>query len=652
MMHRISFSRLKRKLRGKKDDGESAAQPISAATLVAANNQVRSPATPLSAAPCSSIQPADPEPFPVPTPGRQLTLVPPSLVHAQPESLDIHASYKPNLPKPYATTAGLWNEALAHLDDPEKRKSIENLLGEPDHDATNSLHMKDLAVEVRDKIDVAFEMQKHDSRTRLIINKAVTFLSKFVSAVDVAVSFDPVHATLPWAVVRSVLVILTSNSELQSQILAGIATVASLLAQCDTYQQLYMAPDLSLRPPEIILSKLKTSIIQTYTKSQFFLSFAIQSKTRLVIAPLELGDASNNINELSRFEKQLSQDADNCEKYCNLSNRYHMEGLLKLNTALQKILQNEIELVLEQMGRDDQIRMLEWISPIPYTSHHNRLKESRTRDTCEWLLGHEKFHAWEKARTSMVLWLQGTPGAGKSYLASKVVDHFSTLLKKSPHLEGFVFFYCDRNEEQRRKPLSILQSLVRKLSTTIKDTECIRKQLQDLCRERRRNGSDLSFDDCREQLLESVNLYTHTTLVIDAFDECEETSRGKILRTIEDLLSRPENHLRVLISSRPDHDLRNWFLHKPSIEIKATDNQEDIQKFIQEEITKHTNWGTMSPDLREKIVEVLHSKSQGMFQWAFLQIKHILSLKTPRAILDRLGKLPPDLKTAYDEIYG
>lgn len=175
-----------------------------------------------------------------------------------------------------------------------------------------------------------------------------------------------------------------------------------------------------------------------------------------------------------------------------------------------------------------------------------------------------------------------------------------------------MFFYCDRNEEQRRKPLSILQSLVRKLSTTIKDTECIRKQLQDLCRERRRNGSDLSFDDCREQLLESVNLYTHTTLVIDAFDECEETSRGKILRTIEDLLSRPENHLRVLISSRPDHDLRNWFLHKPSIEIKATDNQEDIQKFIQEEITKHTNWGTMSPDLREKIVEVLHSKSQGM----------------------------------------
>lgn len=69
---------------------------------------------------------------------------------------------------------------------------------------------------------------------------------------------------------------------------------------------------------------------------------------------------------------------------------------------------NKSELVLEQMGRDDQIRMLEWISPIPYTSHHNRLKESRTRDTCEWLLGHEKFHAWEKARTSMVLWLQGT----------------------------------------------------------------------------------------------------------------------------------------------------------------------------------------------------------------------------------------------------
>ena len=40
------------------------------------------------------------------------------------------------------------------------------------------------------------------------------------------------------------------------------------------------------------------------------------------------------------------------------------------------------------------------------------------------------------------------------------------------------------------------------------------------------------------------------------------------------------------------------------------------------------------------------------FQWAFLQIKQLLDLHRPGEILDRLGKLPEDLRQTYDEIYN
>jgi len=40
------------------------------------------------------------------------------------------------------------------------------------------------------------------------------------------------------------------------------------------------------------------------------------------------------------------------------------------------------------------------------------------------------------------------------------------------------------------------------------------------------------------------------------------------------------------------------------------------------------------------------------FQWASLQIKHLLALKLGRDIQERLGKLPKDLKLAYDEIWA
>ncbi|KAI1271482.1 hypothetical protein F5Y07DRAFT_404328 [Xylaria sp. FL0933] len=279
---------------------------------------------------------------------------------------------------------------------------------------------------------------------------------------------------------------------------------------------------------------------------------------------------------------------------------------------------------MDHIDQNSQIELLEWISRIPHGKHHSRVKEARTSDTS---------------------------GAGKTFLTSKVIDHRRNALESSPNQEGFAFFYCDRNEEERRQPLSILQSYVRQLSTTVKNPNYIRRQLQDCCRNARANGSDLGFEACREQLLESIHLYSQTTLVLDALDECEPKSRGQIVKVVEYLISRSGNGLKVFISSRPDRDIRNRFNKTPNIEIQATDNEEDIQGFVREKIVQHGNWQGMSQNLQDDIIQMLFTKSQGMFQWAFLQINELLNLETESAIRSRLGSLPADLKIAYDEIY-
>ncbi|KAI1733395.1 hypothetical protein F4680DRAFT_46657 [Xylaria scruposa] len=615
------------------------------------NDSSQSPDTHPNAAPRSSAHTADSEILSIPASSRPpVSKSPP--IQTQLERRDEQVSNVSKLPKPYATNFDLWNEASSHPDGPGKHCDIKEFMGEPDR---NSSDVKNLAEVIKEKLDEKFNPQEHDSSARRVIENAVAVLSKFTSAVDVAVSFDPVHAALPWAAVRSVLVFVTSSIELQSQILAGIAAVVSLLAQCDTYQQLYMAPDPNLRPPKTALHELKTAIVETFAKSQSFLSFVVQqqqSKIRQVAAPFKLSDAESHIKDLSKCEKQLARVAANCEKRCNLSSRSTIEGFMQLNATFHENIQNQIELLLDQINRNDQMETLNWISSVQYGKHHNRVKDDRTPKTCKWLLKHKRFHEWSRASSSMILWLQGSPGAGKTFLTSKVIDHIQASVERSPNQEGFAFFYCNRNEEARRKPLSVLQSYIRQLSTTIKKPGYIRKQLQDFCRETRLKGSDFGFSDCKKQLLESVNLYSQTTLVLDALDECEPHSRRQIFETVEYLLSESRNPLKVFISSRPDRDIRNRFRHRPNVEIQATNNEDDIQKFVNEEITKHENWGGMSPDLRDAIVKVLFARSQGMFQWAFLQIKQILLLETDSAIRDRLGKLPADLKTAYDEIYN
>jgi hypothetical protein len=140
----------------------------------------------------------------------------------------------------------------------------------------------------------------------------------------------------------------------------------------------------------------------------------------------------------------------------------------------------------------------------------------------------------------------------------------------------------------------------------------MRKKLRALWRETTLRGSDFGFDACREQLLESVNLYPRTTLVLDALDECDPGSRDRLVEMIELLLSSSKSLLRVFISSRPDADIRDRFLSRPNIEIQATDNQEDIKKFVNEEIVKHRRWNKISAQLREDVVKTLLARSEGM----------------------------------------
>jgi hypothetical protein len=140
----------------------------------------------------------------------------------------------------------------------------------------------------------------------------------------------------------------------------------------------------------------------------------------------------------------------------------------------------------------------------------------------------------------------------------------------------------------------------------------MRTRLRDLCRKTRLNGSDLSFDECKKQLLESVNLYPRTTLVLDALDECEPVSRCRLIATIEYLSSKSERPLKIFISSRPERGIQSQFCSRLNIEIQAKHNEDDIRKFVDEEIVKHEGWGEMSPSLQEDIVKVLLNHSEGM----------------------------------------
>ena len=71
---------------------------------------------------------------------------------------------------------------------------------------------------------------------------------------------------------------------------------------------------------------------------------------------------------------------------------------------------------------------------------------------------------------------------------------------------------------------------------------------------------------------------------------------------------------------------------------------------FREKSLKH--FRSVARECKCKLSSLIFPDKKYRFQWAYLQIKQLLDLTLERDIRDRLGKLPKDLKDAYDEIYN
>ena len=133
-------------------------------------------------------------------------------------------------------------------------------------------------------------------------------------------------------------------------------------------------------------------------------------------------------------------------------------------------------------------------------------------------------------------------------------------------------------------------------------------KLRETCKKARVNGSDLSFDTCKERLLESLNLYPKTTLVLDALDECELD----IVDTLNSLRSEARRPLKIFISSRPDPDIEALLTSSTQVGIQAKDNKDDVKRFLDKKLEQLAKRRPVFQSLQNDIADTLLARCQGM----------------------------------------
>ncbi|RAK81216.1 NACHT domain protein [Aspergillus fijiensis CBS 313.89] len=257
-----------------------------------------------------------------------------------------------------------------------------------------------------------------------------------------------------------------------------------------------------------------------------------------------------------------------------------------------------------------------------------------------WLLRDRAFTRWLNfsAGTPSVLWLQGIPGAGKTFLASLAIDKTRTVAHTA-------FAFLSHTYSSSTSALSVLHSLIFQLAGRNEDMQDV------LCHSTHdRIRSDVTV--AVELLRDLLNCAGSAFLVVDGVDEIEELERGILLKQLL-FLSEKCPETRVFISSRQESDIAA-ILEKISVSIRIDKrNEEGIQAFISQQLRQMFESREFPPDVQTQIrqsMEPLASKANGMFLYAKVVLSSIELLDDLAEICEELSLLPEDLDSAYARI--
>ncbi|KAI1368069.1 hypothetical protein F5Y08DRAFT_21916 [Xylaria arbuscula] len=297
-----------------------------------------------------------------------------------------------------------------------------------------------------------------------------------------------------------------------------------------------------------------------------------------------------------------------------------------------------------------------WVSaPGLQESFHSICKGTRAEfpGTTDWIVKHDVVNGWihEDPPEKSILCLSGKKGAGKTILASRLIDYCKE------HLLDFKtsFFYCREDDPNQNSCLAIYKWLLIQMLDHHED-------LLPSCYEKTLKGSEMLNDETVARAL--IGLFCNADLnqfiIIDGIDEIEAPQRKPLLQFFAGLVDKCDAYkpgkVRVMFLG---HDLADYQ------QLKCMESATIMrleQKIIKRDIELFV--ATKAKELKEKFSltdEELHNAqvetmkhSDGMFLFATLVMDYLLEQPTVECLKGELKELetrfPEDLREAYHKV--
>ncbi|KAJ3034722.1 hypothetical protein HDV00_004768 [Rhizophlyctis rosea] len=293
------------------------------------------------------------------------------------------------------------------------------------------------------------------------------------------------------------------------------------------------------------------------------------------------------------------------------------------------------------------------LAPADLETMENDIDEvyrKRLPGTREWLL--DDVERWvHDASSRSVFWLVASAGAGKSVVATCVIEKLRSL----SILGGF--FVCKFSRADRNSPAQLIRTVAFQLAV---EYPVVAECIQDL--EARKPGFVATANVYRAfqgLLMEPLAKLQSTTpksfvIVIDALDECGKATspeRKELLQALGNVALPP--NVKLFITSRPEPDIREELESVDPYEIVLDEerNRADLLLYAKNRVKR--KFPRASDEDNAKRAEDLVEQSRGLFIWLYLAFEELRKTSDVMGTLALLsdGKGGP-ADQGKDELYS
>jgi Holliday junction resolvasome RuvABC ATP-dependent DNA helicase subunit len=288
--------------------------------------------------------------------------------------------------------------------------------------------------------------------------------------------------------------------------------------------------------------------------------------------------------------------------------RIRISTNIALLTAFNgQIMKRDVAKLVQHQDEEARQKVLNWLSPSNYATQQSDFLGRREEGTGQWFLDSSEFNDWTSG-SKQTLFCPGIPGAGKTILASIVIDELYDRFGSGGEV-AIAYLYCNFNRHDEQSAIGLLSNLLKQLAQSQPSLD---SSIQKMYDEHTAKGTKPSMGEISDaiQVLSKPSGFAKVYVVIDALDECRmnDGSRTRFLDAMFEL--QDACNINLLATSRFIPEITERFKEKPTLEIRAS--RADVMRYLQGNLSMLPAFVSRNPELQTEISTEITRTVDGM----------------------------------------